>query len=122
MFERVHFRHCLGAHAEPDRATLHIDNWMVPIFSCRGSGQTDDIFCFHLLHHLLKRKRRYVVAFIDDDLTVFSNKVLYGFFLIEALNHRDIDAPCPAHVSAADMPNRDCGHFQEHRQPFLPLI
>jgi hypothetical protein len=54
MFERVHFRHCLGAHAEPDWATLHIDNRMVPILSRRGSGQANDVFCFHLLHHLLK--------------------------------------------------------------------
>lgn len=43
MFERVHFRHCLGAHAEQDRATLHIDNWMVSIFSCRGCGQANGI-------------------------------------------------------------------------------
>jgi hypothetical protein len=27
---------------------------MVPILSRRGSGQANDVFCFHLLHHLLK--------------------------------------------------------------------
>ena len=80
MFERVHCRHCLGAHAEPDCTTLHIDNWVVSVFSRWGSGQTNDIFCLHLLHHLLKRKRRYAVAFIDDDVPYSATKFFTASF------------------------------------------
>ncbi len=54
MFERRRFCHRPCAHVEPDRAALHVDDWMVAVLSYRGSREADYVSCLHLLHHLLE--------------------------------------------------------------------
>ena len=63
--------HRLGAHAEPNRATLHVDDRMMPVLPRRRGGQTDKVFGLHLPHHLFERESGYVVAFIHDHLAVY---------------------------------------------------
>jgi len=54
VLERRRLGHCPGAHAEPHRATLHVDYRMMSVLPCRRGGQTNNIFGFYLPHHLFK--------------------------------------------------------------------
>src|SRR5215472_5310839 len=62
VLERRCFSHRPGGHAEPDGATLHVDDRMVPVLPGRSSGQAYDILGLDLPHHLFERKSAYVVA------------------------------------------------------------
>src|ERR1039458_3041530 len=63
-----------------------------------------------------------MVAFIDDDLAVFGNKVLDLVFPLQTLNDRDIETTGSVHLSATDMSYRRCWQIQKHRESFPPLI
>ena len=106
MLEGSRFGHRLGAHAEPHGATLHVNDRMVSVFPGRRGGQTDNIFGLHLPHHLFEGESGYVVAFVDDHLTVLSYEVLHLVFSVQTLDDGDIYAARPVHFSTADMPDR----------------
>lgn len=72
MFERACLCHCAGTHAEPSRATLHIDDRMVTVFSRRRRSKTNDVLSLRLLHNLLESERRDMVALVDDHLGIVS--------------------------------------------------
>ena len=103
MLEWIRFRHYLGAQAESYRATLHVNDGMVSIFSGWRRRETYHVFGFHLSHHLLEGEGRNVMALIHDDLAVVRDKILYSFFLIQALDDRNIDAAAATCFSAANL-------------------
>jgi len=114
MFERSCLGHRAGAHTEPSRAALHVDDRMVTVFSRRGRRETNDVLGLHLLHNLLEGKRRDMVALVDNHLTVLGDKILYLVFAVQALNDRNIHVSGPVHLPAADLPDRFLRQIQEH--------
>jgi hypothetical protein len=78
---------------------------MVSVLPRRCGGQPDNVPGLDLPHHLFERKSRYVVAFVDDHLAVFSNKVLHLILSIQALNDRHIHTTRSVCFPATDMPN-----------------
>ena len=66
--------HRSGAHAEPGWSALHVDDWMMAIFSGWRRGQTYNVLGLHLLHNLLEGERRNVVALINNYLAVLGTK------------------------------------------------
>ena len=122
MFERACLCHCAGAHAEPSRATLHIDDRMVTVFSRRRRSKTNDILSLHLLHNLLESERRDMVALVDDHMAILGDKVLHFLFPVQALNDCNIHPSSPVRLPATDLPNRFRWQIQEHYQPLMPLI
>ena len=45
------------------------------------------------------------MALIHDDVAVFCDKILYSFFLIQALDDRNIDAAAATCFSASNLTN-----------------
>jgi hypothetical protein len=52
-----------------------------PLGSCR---QSDDVLRFHLPHYLLKSKRRQMVTFVNDHLTILCHEVFDPFLVVGA--------------------------------------
>ena len=72
------------------RTALHVNDGMVSIFALRGRRQAEDVLRLYLLHHLLKRECRQMVAFINNDLPVLGDEVFDSLFAVGALDDGDI--------------------------------
>ncbi len=78
MLERCRLSHRACFHAVANRDTLHEDDRVVTVLSCRSCRETDDIAGLNFSHYLFKCKSREVMAFVHNDVSVFCNGVLYG--------------------------------------------
>jgi hypothetical protein len=81
-------RACSGiarAEIEPHRAALHEYDRMVTVLAVGRRSHAKHVFGFDLLHDLLKAESRNVVAFINNDVSVFGDKVLNFAFTLQAL-------------------------------------
>ena len=58
-----------------NRAALHEDDGMVPVFPGDGRGQTNDVPRFRSPGDKLEACRRQMVAFIDDQMAVIGDEV-----------------------------------------------
>jgi hypothetical protein len=79
---------------------------MVPVLSDRGGRQAENMPALDPFEHLLEGECRNVMAFIDDDMAVFGDEILHRPFAIQALEDRNVDAPCPAVRSPSDSAHR----------------
>lgn len=63
-----------------------------------------------------------MVTFINNDVSVFFNEVLYRLFLVQALNNGNIDFSSPFGLPATYLPDLLDRQFEKHRQALPPLI
>jgi hypothetical protein len=63
-----------------------------------------------------------VVAFINNDMPIFGDKVLHHAFPLQALKQGYVDASAAGYFAASDLPDCFCGKIQEHGQALAPLI
>src|ERR1700680_1779460 len=73
------------AHHESDRATLHEYDRMMAVLAGRCCGQAHYILGFDLPHNVLEAEGRKVMALVDNDVSVLSNKVLPLTLTVQAL-------------------------------------
>jgi hypothetical protein len=109
-------RVCSGiarAEIEVNRAALHEYDRMVTVLAVRRRSQAKHVFGFDLLHDLLKAESRNVVAFINNDMPVFGDKVLHFAFTLQALKQGDVDASAAGCFAASDLPDCLYGKIQE---------
>lgn len=73
---------------------------MMAVFANWGRGQADYVLRFGLLQHSLKRKGRYVMAFVHDYLAVFGHDVFHLALSNQTLDDCYIKSPgfeCSSH-------------------------
>src|ERR1700739_1476194 len=92
MLKRSARRVALSIHPVTDGPKLHLGDGLVAIAPLRRGSEAGEIARLHLRQNTLKGKCRQVVAFIDEDVTVGSNEIVYSFLTDEALHHRHIKA------------------------------
>ena len=99
VFEWRNFRHLPGAHGEPNRATLHVDDRVMTVLASHGGGQAHHEFRPGPPRHQFKAAGGKMMAFIDDQMPVIADANIHHSFANHALN--------------------EC-HIQRSRQPSPP--
>jgi len=79
----------LCINREANGAELHIGDGMVTIPALPSCSEPNDVARFNLGKHALERRRRQVVALVDDDLPVVRDQILDLLTAHKALDHRD---------------------------------
>ena len=92
------------------------------VFSYWRRGQAQDIFGFRLTEYALERKCRYVMAFVNDDLTVLAHETLDLASSDQALHDGDVDLSPARFSAAADLADLSVREFKERFQSLPPLI
>src|SRR6478672_9990081 len=59
----------------PDRRTMHEDDGMMAILARHCRGQSQHIFCLSRTCYSFEADGRKVMAFVDDEVSVFLHKV-----------------------------------------------
>ena len=95
---------------------------MVSIFALRGRRQAEDVLRLYLLHHLLKRECRQMVAFINNDLPVLGDEVFDSLSAVGALDDGDIHGAVTVALSAPHLADQFGWKIEKHRQSGMPLI
>jgi hypothetical protein len=72
-------------------ATLHVDNGVVSILARRRGGQSQDILSFDLTNNALESESGKMMALVNDDVAVFSYKVLNRTLAVETLDHSNVN-------------------------------
>jgi len=81
MLKRSARRLALGIHPVADWPKLHLGDGLATIALLRSGGEANEIARRHFRQNALKGECRQVVAFIDEDVTVSSNEIVYSFLL-----------------------------------------
>ena len=89
-------------NAMSNRAALHENDRMVAILARHGRGQPEDISRLCPAGHKLKARRRQMVAFVNDKMTIVRHQVGYFALPHEALDQRDINDTGRLAAPAAD--------------------
>jgi hypothetical protein len=95
---------------------------MVAILPRGRRCQANHILRFDLPQDLLKRERREVVAFVDDDMSVFGHEVLHLLLPVSALHHSDVDFPGSLRLASAHLADLIDWSIKEHCEPLSPLV
>src|SRR5260370_43882 len=74
-----------------NRTTLHVDDRLMPIFSSRCRGQSQNEFCFDFPKDSVKRDRRKMMTFTHNDVSVGRDEIFACPFTLQALNHSNIN-------------------------------
>ena len=106
----------------PNRSALHEDDRVMAVLPRNGRRQPQNETSLRASDDLFEAVRRYVVAFVDDDVSVISHAIVNGTFTDEALNHGDIDDAGWFVSSTNDSANRLRRLAQKRREPLNPLI
>ncbi len=101
------------ADAKANLAALHEDNRMVTILSRWRCGQPKNVLRFDLPHDLLEAECGEVVALVHNDMTIVRYKVLDLALVLQTLEQRHIDNPCPGILSARDLADRLCREIKK---------
>ena len=112
----------LGIHGKANGSELHRSNRMMPIASLRRCREPNDVPRLRLGDYALKRYGGHMMAFVDDDLTVFGNDVLDAVLADEALDHCDIEPTVASFLPSADLTDLLLLDTQEQRQLSEPLV
>jgi hypothetical protein len=102
-----------GVHPIANAAALHQDDRMMAILAKRRGRQTEHITHFHLTEHLLEAKRGKMVAFINDNLSIFSHDIFHDAFSIQALKHGNINLSGRLPPSRTNLPDAFHGRFKK---------
>jgi hypothetical protein len=92
-----------------NRAALHVDNGLMPIFSSRCCRQSQNVFCFDFTKDSFKRHCRQMMTFIHNHVSVVRDEIFDCPFTLQALNYSNINQtgslsfPSPV---LSDVPNR----------------
>ncbi len=122
MFERPRERLLFCIHTVANRATLHDDDRVMPIFALRRRGQTSDVTRLHLPKHLLKAHGRKMVAFVHKNVPVVGDQVVNDLFPIQTLNDSNVDDSTGTSPATANLANCFDGQIQKCSKSFAPLI
>src|SRR6266849_5974651 len=74
-----------------NRAALHVDDGLMPIFSSRCSRQSQNVFCFDFTKDSFKRYCRQMMAFIHNHVSVVRDKIFDCAFTLQALDYSNIN-------------------------------
>jgi hypothetical protein len=101
---------------------MHKDDRVVPILSRDRRRQSCDKPRFGTARDLFEALRRQVVALVHDEVSIFSNAIIYNSLSDEALDERDVNRPARLAAPAADSPNGRGRNVQKCRQSVDPLF
>src|SRR5208283_3039584 len=99
----------LRAEMKTNRAALHVDDGLVPVFSSWCCRQSQNVFCFDLAKDSFKRDCRQMMTFIHNHVSVVRDEIFNCSFTMQALDHSDIDQAGSLSFSSpylTDVPNR----------------
>ena len=105
-----------------DRSALHENDWVVPVLAGHGRRQAKDIPGLRSPDQLLEARRRQVMAFVHDQMTVFPDAVIDHARADEALDQRYVERAVRLVAAAADAADGPGRQSQEGCQPFDPLL
>ena len=105
VLERPQCRLRFRVHPVTHRAALHKDDRVVPILARDRRRQPCDEPRFGTARDLFEALRRQVVALVHDEVSIFSNAIVYDSLPDEALDERDVNRPARLAAPAADSPN-----------------
>src|SRR5215469_11780346 len=110
VLERPQRRLRFRVHPVTHRAALHKDDRVVPILSRDRRRQPCDEPTVGTARDLFEALRRHVMALIYDEVSIFSDTIIYNPLPDDALNERDVNRPKRLAAPAADSPN---GHGRD---------
>ena len=102
----------LRTFPETDGTALHQDNRVMAVFADGSCSEAHNVLSFYLFENLFKGKGWDVVAFINNDLTIFGHHVFDLSLAIEALDEADVDRTGNLLFAATYLTNV----FQRHPQ------
>ncbi|EXI75345.1 MAG: hypothetical protein AW07_01246 [Candidatus Accumulibacter sp. SK-11] len=105
-----------------DRSALHEDDRVMPVLAGHGRRQAKDIPGLRSPDQLLKARRRQVMAFVHDQMTVVPDTVIDHAGADEALDQRHVERAVRLVAAAADAADGLGRQSQEACQPFDPLL
>jgi hypothetical protein len=105
-----------------DRPALHENDRVVPVLAGHGRRQAKDIPGLRSPDQLLEARRRQVMAFVHDQMTVFPDAVIDYAGADEALDQRHVERAVRLVAAAADAADGPGRQTQEGCQPFDPLL
>jgi hypothetical protein len=108
--------------AEPYRATLHEDDWMMAVFARHGGRQAQHKPCLGTPCHCLKTDGREVMAFVDHEMPIIGNEIIDLTLVNEALDHGDIYDARRLAPAPADLTDALFGQVEKALQPRHPLL
>ena len=91
---------------EPYGAALHINDWVVAVFSNRRSGQTQNILCFNLTEDSFKSHGGQMMALVHDDVAIVRDEIFDITFALQTLDHGNIN-----HASSLDLSASKCDRY-----------
>ena len=109
-------------HAMADRAALHKNDRVMPVFARDCGRQSGHEFRLGPSNDEFKTVRRNVMAFIYNDLTIVCHPVIYHVSPNETLNQSHIQSACQLLSSAPKPANATRWNSEERNQPFNPLF
>src|SRR3989304_7725823 len=84
-------RFCIDSMS--NRTTLHENDWMMTVFASHGGRQARNELGLCLPHDLLEAVCGQMVAFVDDQVSVFSHQVIDRSLSHKTLDQRHIEQP-----------------------------
>src|ERR1700730_10120852 len=86
-----------------NRAALHVDDGLMPIFSIRRCRQSQNVFCFDFAKNSFKRHCREMMTFIHNHVSVVRDEIFDCPFTLQALDYSDIDQTGSLSFSSSEL-------------------
>ena len=103
----------------PDRPTLHEDDGLLSVAPDGCCRQAQYIFGLGSFQNRVKRSRSYMVAFVNDDVTVIFNQGVNLILLRQRLHHGNVDLASRFELATADGADHTFANAKERLQTFL---